>query len=311
MSAPGWPGRAVLQRCMFSWSIWGTHEQTPLSAARRWFPCWHGGPGLRLVTSELCMTRRQPPLLARKRGPDISPHGRGRLVSVHPCGDGRGGMHPHRCFMHPYASTPVFSPRPAPRQVVAAGGTLAEVAAVGLHEDAKPPEAVDALVRVVARLREQTQARCPGRAADARACTWLNGGVLGAAAPRLGESFRRCRSAPGRAPGAAAGRRGGSTLSPGWHAQSDTAFRETATVCVDDAHGPASPCMRVGPARQQTVACALPGASAACRARGRCTRSHQPPERRAAPRRCRWCSRWTTTRRCTRPAATIYPTPYT
>ena len=44
-------------------------------------------------------------------------------------------------------------------QVVAAGGTLAEVAAVGLHADVKPPEAVDAVVRVVRRLREQTQAR--------------------------------------------------------------------------------------------------------------------------------------------------------
>lgn len=47
--------------------------------------------------------------------------------------------------------------------MVAAGGTLADVAAVGLHADVKPPEAVDALVRVVRRLREQTQARtAPG-----------------------------------------------------------------------------------------------------------------------------------------------------
>lgn len=44
-------------------------------------------------------------------------------------------------------------------QVVAAEGTLAQVAAVGLHEDVKPPEAVDAAVRVITRLREQTQAR--------------------------------------------------------------------------------------------------------------------------------------------------------
>ena len=43
--------------------------------------------------------------------------------------------------------------------MVAAGGTLADVAAVGLHADVKPPEAVDAVVRVVRRLREQTQAR--------------------------------------------------------------------------------------------------------------------------------------------------------
>ena len=46
-------------------------------------------------------------------------------------------------------------------QVVAAGGSLADVAAVGLHADVKPPEAVDAVVRVVRRLREQTQARTP------------------------------------------------------------------------------------------------------------------------------------------------------
>ena len=45
--------------------------------------------------------------------------------------------------------------------MVAAGGTLADVAAVGLHADVKPPEAVDAVVRVVRRLREQTQARTP------------------------------------------------------------------------------------------------------------------------------------------------------
>jgi hypothetical protein len=93
--------------------------------------------------------------------------------------------------------------------VVAAGGTLAEVAAVGLHEDAKPPEAVDALVRVVARLREQTQAR-PARSAPRavvaarRARTHahpLDGIRWGAAVLRLGE-----RWAP-RAPAGVAARR--------------------------------------------------------------------------------------------------------
>jgi len=135
--------------------------------------------------------------------------------------------------------------------------------------------------------RARARGRAPARA-DAGALSRPCGGCARMHMARWGR-VGRCRSAPGRAPGAAAGRRGGSTLSPGWHAQPDTTFRETATVCVDDAHAPASPCMHVGPARQQTGACDLSGASAACRARGRCTRSHQPPVRRAAPRRCRWC----------------------
>ena len=65
--------------------------------------------------------------------------------------------------MHVLGQVPPRHPNHTPPclwwQVVAAEGTLAQVAAVGLHEDAKPPEAVDAAVRVITRLREQTQAR--------------------------------------------------------------------------------------------------------------------------------------------------------